>query len=193
MSHKFDPAHKDKLRAEWRTKAIPPVPTLQKLGLRAEDCMADIGCGIGYFTIPATEIVDSTNQIYALDTSEEMLAEVENRLVGLDVANVIPIKTGEYDLKLPDESVSFALMVTVLHEVEDKERFICEAHRILKPSGRIAVVDWEKKPTKMGPPVEHRLSSDEVIALLKTAGLEVSQDEEYHFAEVLYGIVAIKN
>lgn len=190
MSHKFNPAHKDKLQAEWRKKALPPVQTLQKLGLVAEDSVADIGCGIGYFTIPAAEIVDSTNQIYALDTSEEMLAEVEKKLKGVELSNVIPIKSEEYDLKLPTESVSFVLLVTVLHEIDEKERFLQEAQRILKPAGRIAVIDWEKKPTEMGPPLEHRLSLEEVVELLMAAGFEVSQ--ELHFTEVFYGLVAVK-
>ncbi|AHF06596.1 class I SAM-dependent methyltransferase [Desulfitobacterium metallireducens] len=190
MSHKFDPAHKDKLKAEWRIKAIPPVQTLQRLGLVAEDSVADIGCGIGFFAIPAAKIVDSLNIIYALDTSVEMLAEVEKRMREEELSNVIPIKSEEYNFKLSSESVSFALLVTVLHEIENKERFLQEARRILKPAGRIAIIDWEKKPTEMGPPLNHRLSLEEVEELLMMTDFEVNQ--EHHFTEAFYGLVAVK-
>lgn len=190
MSHKFDPANKEKLQSEWRKKNLPPIPTLEKLGLVAEDSVADLGCGIGYFTIPATEIINPSNKIFALDTSEEMLAEVEKKGSGTGFSNVVPIKTEEYDLKIPDESVSFALLVTVLHEIEDKERFLQEANRILKPSGRIAVIDWEKKHTEMGPPIDHRISLEEVMELLTTTGFDVSKI--INLADVFYGIVAIK-
>lgn len=190
MSHKFDPAHKDKLKAEWRKKALPPVPTLQKLGLGAEDSVADIGCGIGYFAIPATEVINPKNRIFALDTSEEMLSEVRNKVSEMELSNVIAIKTEEYDFKLPAESVSFALLVTVLHEIEDKKRFLQEAHRIVKSNGRIAVIDWEKKPTEMGPPLAHRLSLEESAQLLKAEGFEVI--ENHSFTDAFYGLVAVK-
>lgn len=191
MAHKFDPAHKHKLRAEWRKKVFPPVLTLKSLGLCAEDTLADIGCGIGYFAIPATEIVDPKNLIYALDTSDEMLAEVQNEVSEKHLLNVVTIKTEEYNLELPAESASFALMVTVFHEIEDKERFLSEVHRILKPAGRIAVIDWEKKPTEMGPPIDHRLSVQESTQLLTATGFKVIH--YYNFTEAFYGIVAIKD
>lgn len=190
MVHKFDPAHKDKLRAEWRKGVLPPVSTLKSLGLRAADNMADIGCGIGYFAIPATEIVDSENLIYALDTSDVMLSEVQKTVREKELSNVKMIKTEEYDLKLPSESVSFGLMVTVLHEIEDKKRFLGEVYRILKPAGRIAVVDWEKKPTEMGPPIEHRLSLQASNQLLTETGFKTIH--YYKFTDTFYGIVAVK-
>lgn len=190
MSHKFNPENKYKLQSEWRIKNVPPIPTLIELGLVPEDTVADLGCGIGYFTIPAAQIVDNSNRIFALDTSEEMLAEVEKRASEGGLSNVFSIKTEEYDLKLPDESVSFVLIVNVLHEIEDKERFLQEAHRILKPDGRVAVVDWEKKRTEMGPPIDHRISLEEVIELATVKGFEVSK--EHHLADVFFGIIAVK-
>ena len=190
MSHKFNPEHKAKLQSEWRKQNLPPIPTLEKLGLVSQDTVADLGCGIGYFTIPAAEIVNTTNKVFALDTSEEMLTELEKDASIAGLSNVITIKTEEYDLKLPNESVSFVLLVNVLHEIEEKERFLLEAHRILKPAGRIAVVDWEKKKTEMGPPIEHRISLEKSIELLTSTGFQVSQ--EYHLADVFFGIVAAK-
>jgi len=191
MSHKFNPENKAKLQSEWRKKNLPPIPTLEELGLLSEDTVADLGCGIGYFTIPAAEIISSTNRVFALDTSEEMLTELEERASIAGFSNVISIKTEEYDLKLPNESVSFALLVNVLHEIEDKERFLKEANRIVKSKGRIALVDWEKKRTEMGPPIEHRISLEEVMELLTATGFEVSK--EHHLADIFYGIVAVKN
>jgi ubiquinone/menaquinone biosynthesis C-methylase UbiE len=49
------------------------------LGLDESDVVADIGCGVGYFSIPAVEIIKNSNKVYALDTSGEMLLEVEKR------------------------------------------------------------------------------------------------------------------
>ncbi|SPF36415.1 Methylase involved in ubiquinone/menaquinone biosynthesis [Candidatus Desulfosporosinus infrequens] len=190
MAHKFNPANKNKLDDQWRRQNLPPILTLEKLGLIPGDTMADLGCGIGYFTIPAAEIVKATNNVFALDTSEEMLAEVEKRAILADVSNIIVVKTGEYNLMLPDESVSFALMVNVLHEIEDKEQFLQEARRLLKFAGKIAVVDWEKKPTEVGPPLDHRISFDEVKDMLEITGYKLIKDMP--LAGVFYGMVAVK-
>lgn len=190
MMHKFNPAHKNKLDNDWRRKVIPPKPTLEKLGLLSEDIVADVGCGIGYFSVPAAEIVSSRNKVYALDTSKEMLTEVERRAEIVGISNIVVIETEEYDLKLQDESVSFVLIVTVLHEIINKERFLKEANQILKPSGRLAVIDWEKKQTEMGPPIDHRIDKQEAMEFLKSSGFEVSM--ELGIADVFYGLVAVK-
>ncbi|MDR3583982.1 MAG: methyltransferase domain-containing protein [Desulfosporosinus sp.] len=190
MVHKFNPANKKKLDDPWRRENLPPIPTLEKLGLISGDTMADLGCGIGYFTIPAAEIVRESYKVFALDTSEEMLAEVEKRAVLAGLSNVVTVKTEEYDLMLPNESVSFALMVNVLHEIENKEKFLQEAHRLLKSTGKIAVVDWEKKLTEFGPPIDHRISIDEVRDMLERIGYKLIKDMQ--LAEVFYGLVAVK-
>ncbi|AFM39287.1 methylase involved in ubiquinone/menaquinone biosynthesis [Desulfosporosinus acidiphilus SJ4] len=190
MAHKFNPANKKKLDDPWRRQNLPPISTLQELGLSPDDTVADIGCGIGYFTIPAAEFIASSNSTFALDTSEEMLAEVEKRSGAAGVLNIVLVKTEEYDLKLPNESVSFAILVNVLHEIDNKIQFLEEINRIVKTGGKIALIDWEKKKTEMGPPLDHRLSSEDVKGLLQRTGWELIK--EVSLAEVFYGLVAVK-
>jgi ubiquinone/menaquinone biosynthesis C-methylase UbiE len=190
MTHKFDPVNINRLDNEWRRQNIPPISTLEKLGLRSTDIVADIGCGIGYFTIPAAGMVNSENKVYALDTSDQMLEEVKKRISDSGVSNIIAIKTSEYDLKLSDESVTFALLVNVLHEIENKAQFITEIRRILKTEGKIAIIEWEKENSEMGPPVEHRIGKDETAALLRSFGMILS--DPIQIKGELYGLVAVK-
>lgn len=189
MAHKFNPINKKKLDNEWRRENLPPIETLEKLGLKAGDIFADIGCGIGYFTIPAAKLIGN-NSAYALDTSPEMLAEVELRGKAEGLNNIKIVKTEELDLMIPDESVSFGLMVNVIHEIVDKNQFLEESSRIIKPGGKLAVIDWEKQAMEMGPPSDHRISSDEVKTLLKEIGFECQ--ETMKFAETFYGLVFVK-
>lgn len=188
--HKFETSNKNKLDNEWRRQNLPPFPTLESLGITYEDIVADVGCGIGYFTIPAAELIKATNKVYALDISEEMLGEVERRASLAGVLNVVALQTKEYDLKLHDEAVSFVLIANVLHEIEEKSRFLEEARRILKPSGKIAILEWEKKQTEFGPPMDHRLAKDDVVSILSSFGFELNAALE--FVESFYGIVAVK-
>ncbi len=190
MSHEFEPGNRQKLDNEWRRQNLPPYEALQELGLVECDIVADIGCGIGYFSIPEAEIIKYSNKVYALDTSEEMLSEVEKRARLADVKNIVAIKTEEYDLKLPDECVSFSLLVNVLHEIEDKECFINEIKRITKPNGKLAIIEWDKKEMDKGPSLEDRLGKDEAEELLNSAGFWIVK--ETTFADCFNGIVVEK-
>ena len=190
MAHKFDPAKKDKLDNQWRRENLPAVPTLEKLGLEASDIVADIGCGIGYFSIPAAGMLNGRNKVFAMDTSEEMLAEVERRAAANQSANIVTVVTDEYDLKLPDETVSFALLVNVLHEVDDRPRFMSEVLRILKPAGKVAILEWDKREMETGPPLGHRIGQEELTELLESMGISIRHMA--HFADVHYGVVGVK-
>lgn len=189
MVHKFNPNSKKKLDDEWRRENLPPVETLKKLGLETSDSVADIGCGIGYFTIPAARLIGNNNA-YALDTSPEMLEEVELRSNAAGLNNIKIVKTEELDLIIPDESVSFGLMVNVIHEIADKNQFLKESSRIIRPGGKLVIIDWEKGETEMGPPVDHRIGTEELTAMLKEIDFECQ--ETMKFTENFYGLVFSK-
>jgi ubiquinone/menaquinone biosynthesis C-methylase UbiE len=179
----------NKLDNEWRRQNLPPYSTLDALGLKQTDIVADVGCGIGYFTIPIADIIDKKNKIYALDISDDMLDEVERRAVIAKLDNIITVKVENYDLKLPNGICSFALIANVLHEIDDKERFLSEIKRIIKQGGTIAIIEWDKKPMEKGPPLDHRIDRAEVIRLLELSGLKII--EQIEFSDCFYGIIAI--
>jgi len=187
MAHKFSPKSKGKLDNEWRRENLPALSTLKSLGLTREDVVADIGSGIGYFTIPAAQLVNEKNQVYALDISPEMLEEVKLRMADAGLSNITTIKTAEYDLKIPDASVTYALIVNVLHEIKDQNRMIDEIHRILKPGGQIAIIEWIKADMEMGPPCDERIGKEELTHLLTSKNFECVNSTE--FATVFYGMV----
>ncbi len=188
--HKFNPKNNSKLDNPKRRQMMPPSLILEKLGLSKDDDMADIGCGIGYFTLPAARMIHPENKVYALDIMNEMLDEVKARYEKEKINNITLMQTLEYDLKLEDEKVSFALLVNVLHEVDDKPRMLKEIQRILKNNGRIALIEFDKRQTESGPPVEHRIEQDEALKLLEKAGFQISKKQE--FADTFYAITAIK-
>lgn len=87
-------------------------------------------------------------------------------------------------------AITFALLVNVLHEIEDKMKFIREIDRILKPEGKIAIIEWEREKMEMGPPVDHRIGKEEVFSILNDLGFEISNPIK--FAGMFYGLIAIK-
>lgn len=172
MGLKFNVQHKHRLDNEQKRKYLPPRETLLKLGLREGDVMADVGCGIGYFTIPAAEIVGETGKVFAMDISTEMIHEVKEKIKEKHLTNVIPIVTEENDLKVEDALFTYTFISTVLHEVDDIHRFLHEVKRIMADDGKIVVIEWQKRVGEWGPPVEHRLDPWYTEKMLQESGFQ---------------------
>ena len=182
MAYKFNIKDMKKLDSPQRRKMLPPKKTLEELGLKKGNTVADIGCGIGYFTIPASEVV-SPNPVFALDPSQEML---DYLMANNTSENIMPIKTNAYDFKIEESSVDFALMSNVFHEIDDKDRFVHEISRIIKTGGSLAIIEWQKKDMEKGPDLAHRISPGELTEFFKS-GFEI--EKVIDFAGILYGAV----
>jgi SAM-dependent methyltransferase len=177
---KFPPELNDMLLSEERRAHIDPARALGEFGVREAATLADLGCGPGFFTIPAAKIVGPRGHVHAADVQAEMLERVReaaaaNRLANIETHLVREEPRGEgwsYDLGVPAGSCDLALVAFVLHEAEDPASFLRAAGALLKPSGRIAVLQWEKRDTYAGPAVQVRMTPEETLAAVREAGLD---------------------
>lgn len=181
--HKFDPKNAEKLDNPTRRKYMPPYKTLEKFGLKSKGggVFLDIGCGIGYFTIPAAKIL-TNGKVIGIDILDEMLELAKERSIGIE--NIEYIKCGEYDFPIDNSFADYVMLSNVLHEIEDKSRYINEIKRVLKEYGRVFIIEWKMIDTNYGPPTKHRISQEEVIKWFENAGLKfVSEIEvsEHHY------------
>lgn len=141
---------------EWLT-FFDPADALRQLGLnRNVKDAVDLGCGYGTFNIPAAQII--SGKIYAIDIEPEMVKTVEQKAKELNLKNVKAI-VRDFLSKgsgLKDESVDFVMLFNILH-LEEPTRLLKEAYRILKPSGKVAIIHWNYDPkTPRGPPINIR-------------------------------------
>jgi len=98
--------------------------------------VADLGCGTGSITQSVAPFVSS---VIAVDESSAMLSAARKRLHGFDN---VELRSGRLEaLPLADDEVDVALLFLVLHYVTDPARVVAEAARILKPGGRLLVLD----------------------------------------------------
>ncbi|MBI5971060.1 MAG: class I SAM-dependent methyltransferase [Deltaproteobacteria bacterium] len=187
MAHKFDPQHLERLLSADRLKDIAPKELLGSEGLKAGQVFADVGCGPGFFTLPAAELVGSGGRVYAIDAQQEMLEFLKKRNPPKCVHIV---RSEEEKIPLKDGEADFALMAYVLHEVRDQIVFLNEVRRILKKDGILLVIDWKKLKEEKGPPIEERLTEGQTCGFLKKAGflnVTTSSLNQSH-----YKIVAVK-
>lgn len=186
MAHIFDHDERHKLDTPERRAEMPPEETLVRAGIKPGDVFLDIGCGTGYFSLPAARMVGPKGLVYALDVSGVMLAEIRSRAASLGIFNIHTVQTARGRLKMPDADPTMALISNVLHEVDDRNSFLAAVGAALKPGARLAVIEWAKKATPEGPPLKERLSEDEVQVLLKKAGFTEPAAAGLGAAHILY-------
>lgn len=173
MPQRFDTRKRFHLLSDERAAALQPEKLLRDLGLGEGMTIADIGCGPGFFTIPAAQIVGPTGLALAADIQGEMLSAVRSRALEHGLTNVRIVKTNDREIPIPPGTCDFALLAFMLHEIEHRASFLHRAARALKSGGKLVTLEWDKVEGPNGPPQEDRISPEELIADALAAGLHV--------------------
>ena len=101
----------------------------------------DIGCGPGFFSIGMAELVGATGHVIAADLQQDMLQILEHKVAGTTLADRITLhKCEETEIGVTVD-IDFALAFYMVHEVREQESLFREIATILKPSGRMLVVE----------------------------------------------------
>ena len=168
---------------------------LEQLLLKQGMAVADLACGPGYFTIPLSKWVEINGTVYAVDRSDVMIRNLKQNLASSAAETKENVKIIESDVcstSIPDHSCDYVIFANVLHDIEDTTSFLNEVKRIAKPESKIVNIDWHKRETEAGPPLELKLSEDQARKLLRSNGLVISHSLDagpYH-----YGLVCkVKN
>ena len=179
MSQVFDPEKSENLIAEERKEWLPPQKILNACGLEKGDLFFDVGCGNGFFTLPAAGIVDDGGEVHGFDISTELLEELSQRRNEMDLTNVYLHQVDQKGLapdKMPGftERADILFFANILHEVDDPGEFMQSYLRLVNPeSGRVVIIDWRKQEQEAGPDRDERLAAGEIQSLLQKYDLEI--------------------
>lgn len=173
--HKFNPEKAAKLISPDRYNLLKPDVLLQKLAVAPGSTILDLGCGNGFFTFPAAAAMGGEGMVIAADLSEAMLTALLDRNPP-DTVQIL--KTEEVDMDVDSDSVDAAVAIALYHEFHDARANLAEIMRVLKPGGKLMVIDWipEDDP-KQGP--RHRTSRAEAAAEIVEMGFEIQSEEDY--------------
>jgi ubiquinone/menaquinone biosynthesis C-methylase UbiE len=142
-----------------RRKAVPPAEVMQRMSLSRKDVLVDVGAGIGYFSIPFSAKV---REVVAVDIEPKMLRVLEERAARRGRGNVRALVGDALSLPLPDRSADRVFVAFVYHELALPALVVEEFSRVLRPGGRLTVVDFQKWETPFGPPVGERKTPQDV-------------------------------
>ena len=103
--------------------------------------VADIGCGLGFYTREMAWMVGEKGRVVAVDFQPEMLGFTERKVKKATVSDRVEIVQCTQDDLIFSNQVDFALSMWVAHEVADRDRFFRQIHGILKPDGRFLLAE----------------------------------------------------
>ena len=158
----------DLLRPQ-REQELDPFVVITFMPIEPYDHVADIGCGPGYFAIPLAKHL-IYGKLYALDIMDEMLDVLRRGVAEARLGNVEIFKCGSTNFQVPEQSLDGVFLAFVISETQDRVAFLKAVRELLKPRGWCTILEWYKKDTDSGPPVEKRLDPDEAAELCRQAG-----------------------
>lgn len=99
----------------------------------------DIGCGMGFFTLPMAGIAGESGMVIAVDLQPQMLDGLKGNAARAGVENITPHLCAPDSLRVEawNSSVDFALLFWMLHEVPDPDRLLREVCAALRPGGKL--------------------------------------------------------
>ena len=174
----------DVLLSPDRIQSSDPLVILSFVPINAYETVADIGCGPGYFTIPLAKSLIN-GKLYAVDVNEEMVAACRERVRQARMGNVEVDKCGEFDFPIEPASLDGAFIAFVVHHSRGQGQVPGTPCAVLmQPRGWCSVLEWFRKDTGSGPPLERRIDPGELEETARAAGFRTMgwrplNDEHY--------------
>ncbi len=171
-------AYRARLEGPDRDAWQKPDAVVRALRLRPGATICEVGAGPGYFTLRLARAVGPKGEVFAIDAEPEMIRILRQRVRAARVTNVTPILARRGDA-LPPRSCRLVLVVDTFHHFPDGPAYLRALAGCLEPGGRIVNVDFHKRKTPVGPPVEHRVARREFLAAARGAGLRLAKEHRF--------------
>ena len=172
--------HRGKSSESYLNKDI----ILKELNIHSGQTILDAGCGNGYMSKNFSNLLDNTGKVYALDPDKVAIEKLKEEIKG---TNIEPIK-GDITKRtqIEESSIDLIYLSTVFHgfSKDQIDGFQKEAKRLLKPNGKLAIIEIKKEKTPFGPPLEIRFSPNELKKAITLMPISLVEVGEYFYMQV---------
>ena len=157
---------------------------LKAINIQAGQTILDAGCGNGYMSKVFSKEVTESGKVYALDPKTEFIEVLRKETQGTNIVTI------EGDITKPtriaQSSVDLIYLSAVIHRFSKQQiqGFSREVKRLLKPKALLAIVEIEKKETPFGPPLDIRLSPEDLRGIIPLVPLKIVQVGEHFYLQI---------
>ncbi len=162
-------------RAAWQK----PAEVVAALNLKPGQRVADLGAGTGYFLAHLANAVGRKGKVLALEVEPTLVEHLRQRAAREQVPQVDVVLTPKDRPALPHHGVDLVFIADTFHHLDHRQRYLAEMRELLPPLGRVAIIDWMKKPLPEGPPPDHKLSRERVVGEMTGAGFELVESPDF--------------
>lgn len=163
---------------------------LLQLGLHEGDTVADIGTGIGHALITLSRAVGETGKVLALDVQKDLLKNVTDLIEREKLENIETVWADvelPHGTTLPEKSLDAVVLSNVTFQLDEKKEALQEIKRILKPKGKLLLIDWADSFTGLGPSKDRVITEGEAEKLFMGNGFH--KEKSFRAGPHHYGIV----
>lgn len=172
-----------------------PQKIINSLDIFPGQQIADLGAGSGTYSLALAEKTKGGNsKIYAVDIQKDLLERLDKEAQSRGITS-IHIIWGDIETekgsRLRHDSIDTVLIANTLFQTEHKKKLIQEAYRILKPGGRLIIIDWSESFGNIGPKPESVISASAAETLCSENGFQ--KDRTFDAGGHHYGFIMHKN
>ena len=160
------------------------------LGIDPGMTVADFGSGSGVYVLLIADALQGSGHVYAVDIQRDLLRRTANeaRQRGLNTVEVVWADLEKRNgSKLAPDTLDLVLISNLLFQVEDKSAVLTEARRVLRPKGRLVIIDWSDSFGGMGPQKRDVVTKDAALAFAQASGFTLHR--EFDAGEHHYGLI----
>jgi len=173
---------------------IDPAQVIPYFELRPDMQVADFGCGTGAYTMLMSRAILPNGKVYAIEVQKDLLITLKNTIAEKHLGNIellwADIETVGGS-KVADRVLDLVLLSNVLFQTEDHGyKTSLEVKRVLRPEGRVVLIDWAGSFGNMGPHPDQVITKESARKIFETAGFQFVK--EFPAGDNHYGLILKK-
>jgi len=151
---------------------------ISRLPLEADDVVADVGAGTGYFSFPMARRVPE-GRVLAVDIQQEMLGIINQRRREGAPTNVETVLGTITDPNLPSGGVDLILIVDAYHEFSHPYEMGTAMAEALVPGGQLILIEYRAEDPRVPIKPLHKMTEAQAVAEMEAIGLEHVRTEDF--------------
>jgi ubiquinone/menaquinone biosynthesis C-methylase UbiE len=144
----------------------------------------DVGCGDGYFALPAARRVGPQGKVYAVDSDAGAIQRLQEQAAREGLDHLFSEVREAEETIVCEGCADYVFFGIDLHDFRDPAQVLLNAKKMIRPRGLLIDLDWKDQAMELGPPQQKRFSIDKARYLIESAGFTVSSVTEaglYHY------------
>lgn len=166
-----------------------PKSNIEHLMIGEDMKVGDFGSGSGLYTFLSAGIAN-LGKVYAFDVQKELLKKIKSEGAKKHLHNIETVWADIEEVRgtrMIDGALDRGIVSNILFQIEDKNGFVKEVARLIRPKGRVMVIDWSDSFGGLGPIASEVFNSSSAKAIFTRHGFKVLK--EFDAGDHHYGII----